>query len=61
MEATESPSLVLGYYDELLRADSANAVGLLLWWLVRMKEAYKIVHNRLSGNDAYLFFAAWIG
>jgi len=25
MEATESPTLVLGYYDELLRADSANA------------------------------------
>lgn len=28
MEATESPSLVLEYYDKLLRIDSTNAVGL---------------------------------
>ena len=28
MEATESPSLVLEYYDKLLRADPTNAVRL---------------------------------
>lgn len=28
MEATESPSLALEYYDKLLRSDSSNAVGL---------------------------------
>ena len=28
MEATESPGLVLEYYDKLLRVDSTNTVGL---------------------------------
>jgi len=57
MEATESPILVLTYYDELLRADSANAVGyhLVLFHIEAYSRSY-----RLSGNDAYLFFAAWI-
>ena len=32
MEATASPNVVLGYYDELLRADSANAVRLASSW-----------------------------
>lgn len=27
MQATESPSLVLEYYDKILRTDSTNAVG----------------------------------
>jgi hypothetical protein len=28
MEATESPTLVLEYYDKILRTDPTNAVGL---------------------------------
>jgi hypothetical protein len=32
MEATETPSLVLEYYDKLLRTDSTNAVGLAYSW-----------------------------
>lgn len=31
MEATESPSVVLQYYHEILREDSANAVSELRW------------------------------
>ena len=59
MEATESPSLVLGYYDELLRADSANAVRTLPS-PGSMTVALQVTYYRPYGNDAYLFFAAWI-
>lgn len=56
MEATETPSLVLEYYDELLRTDPTNAVGFAQFWVE--DKSLQVTHNRLSGNDAYLFFAA---
>jgi hypothetical protein len=34
MEATESPSTVLGFYDELLRANPANAVRIPLFFVL---------------------------
>ncbi|KAF8803377.1 tetratricopeptide repeat domain 35 [Phlegmacium glaucopus] len=55
MEATESPALVLTYYDELLRADSANAA---IWKrrisvLRRMDKIYMAVEELNEYLDTF--------
>lgn len=55
MEATESPSTVLSYYDELLQANSANAVGFIN--KEQLQDAERAIYTyRPYGNGAYPFF-----